>query len=478
MTFTNERSRGYRMQIFRRLALTGALFGAAACNADRLNIPNYNSPTVPGLQSDPAGLQLLATGLLRSSRNGHRQVVSDFGIFGRESYFYFPTDGRTITDYLRGLSSPPRLERAGFASGGWFNRYQAMRNAVSLITAANASTLPAAQKKAATGFAKTMRALDLLYVIVGRDSLGAPVEIKDDFSQAPFVSRDSVYKFITALLDDAKADLAAGSTFPFTLHAGFAGFNTPAGFLKFNRGLKARTDVYRATLGCGSPCYQSALTALGESWVTAVGAAASLADLNNGVSHVYSSGPGDAVNSLSFAVDNQLFAHASIVSDAQLKADGKPDDRLVRKVVANAAPVPANGNNNIPATQHFIMYASSDTPTPIMRNEELILLRAEANLGAGNVALALQDINNIRAVSGGLAPLASLPATPLDAVMYERRYSLLWEGLRWVDMRRWGRLNLLPLDRPDQFVAKVMPIPQPECDARPDPKPNGCNANQ
>jgi hypothetical protein len=45
--------------------------------------------------------------------------------------------------------------------------------------------------------------------------------------------------------------------------------------------------------------------------------------------------------------------------------------------------------------------------------------------------------------------------------------------MRWVDMRRWGRLNQLPLDQPGFFVAKVMPIPQTECDGRVE-KPNGC----
>jgi hypothetical protein len=40
-------------------------------------------------------------------------------------------------------------------------------------------------------------------------------------------------------------------------------------------------------------------------------------------------------------------------------------------------------------------------------------------------------------------------------------------------MRRWGRLGRLPLDQPTHFVAKVMPIPQAECDARVT-KPNGC----
>lgn len=468
------------MHIIRNLALAGALLAGTACGVDRLSIPNYNSPTVTGLASDPAGVQLLVTGILDGHRNQIGQPSTDFGQFGREYYDYFTTDGRTQSNYLIGIPNPQRLERAGFASGGWNGRYQNMKNAVGLINTANASAATAAQKKGVSGFAKTMRALDLLYVIAGRDSLGGPTEISEDFTKpAPFQSRDAVYTFIATMLDDAKADLgAAGGTFPFTLNAGFTGFDSPATFLKFNRAIKARTDIRRATLGCGAACYTSALAALGESFVTPVGGSGSLASLNSGVYLNYSAAPGDVQNGLSFAVTNSRFAHASIVTDAQLKANGQVDDRLTRKVVANVAPVTAPGGINIPALYHFIMYATNASPIPIIRNEELVLIRAEANIGLNNLAAALQDINDIRAVSGGLAPLASLGATPLNALIYEKRYSTLFEGLRWVDMRRWGRLGDLPLDKPGQFVAKVMPIPQAECDARATALPNGCGPNQ
>ena len=102
------------------------------------------------------------------------------------------------------------------------------------------------------------------------------------------------------------------------------------------------------------------------------------------------------------------------------------------------------------------------------------LIRAEANIFADNFVAALQDINNIRSVSGGLGPTAfATQAAGLTALLYERRYSLLFEGQRWNDHRRFGLLNLLPLDQAGQFVAKVMPIPQAECDARV-VKPTGC----
>jgi hypothetical protein len=139
-----------------------------------------------------------------------------------------------------------------------------------------------------------------------------------------------------------------------------------------------------------------------------------------------------------------------------------------------SSPVTPPQNLNIPATHRFTIYPTPTSPAPIIRNEELMLLRAEANIFTNNLGAALQDINNIRAVSGGLGPVAfATPADGLTALLYERRYSLLFEGQRWNDYRRFGILNQLPLDQPGQFVAKVMPVPQAECDARIE-KPTGC----
>jgi hypothetical protein len=459
------------MKSLRKWVLPGALLALAACSADRLSIPNYNSPTVEGVASDPNGVQLLVTGIQAGQRGVHSGWVSDAGIFARESYNYFPTDARTVSNYLTGILNPQRLERAGFASGNWTGPYQNMKNAVNLIAAANASSLPADKKNGAIGFAKTMRAYDLYIIAASRDSLAGPTEIPADPSTpAPFVSRDSMYKAITGFLDEGKTALSsAGTTFAFQLHAGFTGFDTPATFLKFNRALKARIEIIRASQGCGATCYASALAALSESFVTPVGAAPSLAALEMGPMHIYSAAAGDGLNANSFAQQSYKYAHASVVTDAQKQADGVSlDDRVTRKVAATAAPVPHP--NNIAATYRFTMYPTPSSSASIIRNEELILIRAEANLATGNAGFALADVNNIRAVSGKLAPLASVN---LDAIVYEKRMSTLFEGIRWVDMRRWNRLAALPIDRAGQFVAKVMPIPQAECDARPT-KPNGC----
>ncbi len=452
------------------------LTGIAACSSERLVIPNYNQPTTEGVSKDPKGVQLLASGILAGTRNNMAGMNRDWGVFGREAYNYFATDGRFISNYLVGIPGPQRLDPAGFAAGGWVGRYQNQRNTVQLVDVANATSLSTEQKAAVSGFAKTFRALELLYVIVARDTLGAPVDIPaDPNSPAPFVSRDSVYKFISGTLDDAAKDLqAGGAAFPITLHSGFAGFDTPASFLQFNRAIAARVLNFRGSIGCGATCYNQALTALAASFVSPVGGATSLTDLNRGVYNIYSTIAGDTPNANSFAQDSYIFAHASIQTDAQSTPSGTIDDRYTRKVTTNA-PVTPPQNLNLPADHHFIIYPTPSSPAPIIRNEELMLLRAEANIFTGNFAAAMQDINNIRSVSGGgLAPVAfASQAAGVTALLYERRYSLLFEGQRWNDHRRFGLLSLLPLDQPGQFVAKVMPIPQAECDARV-VKPTGC----
>ena len=311
----------------------------------------------------------------------------------------------------------------------------------------------------------------MYYALTLRDSLGIPVEILANPSdQSPFVSRNVAYTRISAVLDSARDDLAAAGAvaIPFTLHAGFAGFTTAPAFLQFNRGIAARVLAMRGSLECGNTCYTQALTALTASFIATP---SSLADLNRGVYNVYSSSPGDALNSLSTAADPNLVAHASFVTDAQKKPDGTADARLVRKIAPLAAPRSGNpAKSSIPATQAFIVYASNTTPTTIIRNEELLLIRAEANLRLGNVPAALTDLNAVRLVSGGLAPLA---AATIDDLLYERRYSLILEGMRWIDARRFGKLGTLPLDLPTHVVARVVPIPKAECDVR-DIKPTGC----
>ncbi len=431
----------------------------AGCNTDAPSVPNYNAvatTTTP----DIALVQTLATGIFIQFRANLPGFYNDAGIFGRESLNYFQTDGRNTSNYL-GVA---QLDNAGFAAGGWAGRFTNMRNAVTFGAIVDGATfLTAAQKSAAKGFSKTFRALEVLYVIQQRDSVGIPVEIDTAGTTAkPFVSRDSAYKFGLALLNEAAADLASGgSAFPFNLPSGFAPFSTPANFIKFNRAMAARYNTYYASLGGGSAAFTAALTALGGSFIDA----SASADLRLGAYNIYSSSAGDALNPLSNPVAPDQVAHPSIVADAQSNGLVK-DLRLTAKTttIPPKSP-PGSPAPGIPTTVGWKLYPTNTTSIPIIRNEELILLRAEANIGLGNLAAALTDINYIRTTSGGLLPLAPFADAnaALTALLYEKRYSLLWEGSRWVDLRRYGRLNTLPLDLPTHFRIKVQPVPQAEC---------------
>ncbi len=123
----------------------------------------------------------------------------------------------------------------------------------------------------------------------------------------------------------------------------------------------------------------------------------------------------------------------------------------------------------------FNMYPNTDSPVAIIRNEELILLRAEANIGlvlagtGGSLGQAKADINFIRTTSGGLAARGDLTASNiLDELLKQKRSSLLFEGgHRWIDARRYNKLGTLPIDQPGlQRVQTAFPIPQAEVNAR------------
>lgn len=238
---------------------------------------------------------------------------------------------------------------------------------------------------------------------------------------------------------------------------GFAGFNTPATFTQFNQALTARIEVYHATAGCGAPCYTNALAALGASFINPTG------DLAAGVYHVYAIAP-ETPNTINNTTNRDVLAHPSIRTD-RMAGDARYD----AKIAPIAAPrSPGGGVAGITTDLGFIRYPLQTTPIPIIRNEELILLRAEARYFTGDVAGALADIDTIRTRSGGLAARGAFASADefVTELLYQRRYSLLLEGHRWIDARRLGRLTSLPLDVPSHVRVANFVIPQGECQVR------------
>lgn len=451
------------VRTLRSAAVILTLLWSGGCN--ELSVPDFNNLDLSDLESNPtpAKIAQAAQGMLIGARvqageqNGY---VSLLGILGRESYNFDGADPRFITEMLIGP-----LDGGSPAFGGNLFEfpYRNIRNGNTLLGAVDAvAGLTEEQKEATRGFVKTIQALDYLEVINTRDELGAPIEVNQDptAEPAPIATKDEVFAHIVQLLDEGSAHLqAGGASFPFGLSDGFADFTTPSSFLTFNRAVKARVEVYRGN-------YAAALEALDASFLSLD------APLTQGAYHSYSTRSGDLQNQLFDPTGRAILAHPSIITDAQTRADGTPDARTSK---VTTLPEPRTVQD-ITTDLVFTIYQSNIEPIPIIRNEELILLRAEANLGLGNLPAALDDIDFIRVNSGRLAPYSGpvTQAALLDELLYNRRYSLLFEGgHRWIDARRYGRLEELPRAVPTHNVFANFPFPEAECLARASAPP-GC----
>ncbi len=442
--------------MLRTIAAISLVASVASCDLD---VPDLNNPGLDSLSEHPtrSGILAAATGLIIGNRIGfstENGYVAHLGILGREMYNFDPADPRYVDEMLKSSFDPGAT---AFGGNFWAAPYVNIRSAFTVLHAVDAVVgMPDTEKEAARGLAKTIQALDFLVIINAHDTNGAPILVDRPISDlAPIASKAEVFAHIKSLLDEAKGHLEkAGGTFPFALSTGYAGFDTPATFLKFNRAIKARVDVYTGD-------FNAALTDLAASFISNDPANPAL---DVGVYHSYGTGSGDSRNGL---INKNFFAHPSVVTDADKKADGTTlDDRVTRKIDTIAMPAKYK---DLTSNLVFKIYKSPTDRVPIIRNEELILLRAEANIGLNNLVAAADDINFIRVNSGGLAPRLDLTtaAIALTELLKQKRYSLMFEGgHRWIDARRYGLLNTLPLDRPGDVVHDRFPIPTSESDAR------------
>ena len=446
------------------IAIATALF-VSACKD--LIVPDYNNTSIDDLVNSPTPTKIAqaSQGLMVGTRVGigeQNGYVSLLGILGRESYNFDPADPRFITEMLIGP-----LDGGSPAFGGnlFAAPYRNIRNANLLLNAlSKVIGLSTAQKSAVEGFAKTIQALDYLNVINTRDDLGAPIDVNIGPLDPPaaIATKADVLAKIVSLLDEGFTALnAIGNSFPFSLSPGFALFGTPATFAQFNRALKARVEAYRGN-------YATVITALGGSFLN------TSSPLSDGAYHSYSTGSGDTPNALFDPAGRAILGHPSIVTDAESKPDGTLDARVLAKVAHLPKIHTVQG---ISTDLVFTIYTSNTAPIPIIKNEELILLRAEARYFTGDVAGALSDINFIRTNSGGLAPRGPFTGNAdfIAELVKQRRYSLLFEGgHRWIDARRFGLLNTLPKALPAHNIMSRFPFPEAECLARVPAPTQGC----
>ena len=446
----------------RTVALIAVLTLFSACK-DSTGVPDLNNVSSSLLQSglDRSSVQLLTTGLLRADRGNLGIVFPE--TMARDMYRIDTAEPRYISELL-GVPADP----GGFGAAMWTGYWTEIRAANNLIdNIGTATDLSGAERSATTGLARTIKALAYYRVLEMRDTIGIPIDVDHDINTAPapFVCKANALDYIIALLDSAKTDLGSGgATFPFSLPGGFtyAGdYSTPASFTAFNRGLAGKAELYRAMDHAHAlPAdYAKAIADL----TTAIGPL-DASTLENSPYYIYSTAPGEATNPI---VDAAIHLNPMAADSIE------PGDLRSVEITKRASPITGQGVT----TDYDFTYAMPSIganltrPMPILSKAELILLRAQAEIGAGDLGAATADMNFIRTNQGGLPAYATFTdaTSAINAVLYEKRYSLMMQGAqRFVDLRAYGRLNgtYLRKETPNDVFQSALPIPSNEVNGR------------
>lgn len=438
----------------KKLFITAAVFCLLASCKKLEYQQDPNNPTVESVLQNATRVQIgqLGVGVQSVMRNGHFAFYTWSGSVGREVVYFAKTESR----YYRELQGGIPIDNAGIMYDWWFSFNQTRRRAeVLLRSAENTSALTATEKNAVKGFARTVQA----YVMLNALNMAGPAGIRVGFSDLAspgdllkpgcFKTYAEGLTYIKGLVEEGKTALDnGGNSFPFSM-VGYGGFNTPATYKRFNRAVAARVALYQED-------WAGVLAALNESYLDLNGS------MNAGPQFTYSTTPGDATNPLWQIADEnnaiwlvqkdfvaQAEAGDNRVFGAPIGTDNNGTSRVRLRTTPTAPP-------NYPNMAYEVqMYRTNTSPITIIRNEELILMYAEAKIrqgGVANLADAVMALDKVRAAAG-LQPLAVAKPTVIgnqnlltDELLNQRRYGLFMQGHRWFDMRRYNRLNQLPLD--------------------------------
>ena len=452
-----------------KLALLGAVTLFAACK-DSTGVNSIDSLPTSALAAGittPQVLQNLATGVLAQDRITVQQsylVWAD--IIARDVLRLDQSESRYTSEFF---INPP--DGSGFLGGAqWTNQYvtsRAANNVIIGIKNAPATVADAGQKAAATGFMRTIKAMEVTRIAELRDSLGIVIQGDNPGVQDPIRCKTAALAAISALLDTGYTDLQAGSTLPFALPTGWMSngdYSIVANLIKFNRGLKGKVENLRgfdrsASAGARTTAFQNALTALN---IALAGMAPTAAGLAQGPYYQYNANPPESFGNP--LTDSKLHLNNLFVTGAQL------GDQRLSRVVTRSTAATAQGY-----TANYDLDAFVNTPSnltrlnPILINADLLIERAKAEIELNQLAQAATDLNIIRVVLGGLPPYAAF-ATQAEArlaLLYEQRYTLIGTGpQRFVTLRGYDLLKTLPPMSQSDPYPQAFPIPQVEVNAR------------
>lgn len=378
-------------------------------------------------------LPQVVSGILADMRDRLNTQIDVISVVGRDYWRHQSSDPRWTGDLMTGTLD----DNAFYITTPYAARYAVVKECNLLLEGLENTTsdFTDAEKASIRGFANTIKAHELLTVLNMLYQNGIRTDVADTENLGSFGSFDASLNTIIDLLNNAATDLAlGGDVSPNTLGVSY---------LEFNRALTARAAAYKGD-------YPLVLSALADSFMDFNG------DMYLGAYYQFSAAGSDELNQLFFAKNssesNARIAHPQFVNSAEAG-----DTRLDKAVERTEGAL--NRQNLSPGTHDVFIYESNIDPVGIIRNEELILLYAEANMttNPGQAEMAINVVRN----AAGLGPVA-VGSVDVDRLLYERRYSLFAEGHRWIDLRRFDRLGDLVIDRQGDNRVTQFPIPQNE----------------
>ncbi|MFM9838196.1 MAG: RagB/SusD family nutrient uptake outer membrane protein [Cyclobacteriaceae bacterium] len=431
------------------LFLIGVM-GVTSCDVDNTIDPNRASLGSVTNNPSPNQINFLGIGVQSTIRDGIRDFYLNSGTVGREVILSASTDNRYFNELLgteaanfNGANDPN-----GIFNAYYFNFSQGRHRAEVFTQSAETSkTLTTEQKAGIKGFARTVQAylalnlLNMQYNNGIRETFQDLTSPGDQLKPGPFGTYQSGLTLIKGYLDEGATLLAGGgSNFAFPMTKGWAGFDTPASFLKFNKAITARVALYQKD-------WDGVLTALSGSFINASGAGV----LSTGPVFTFATTPGDQLNTLWAKPSDTgapYVAYDEFVTDAETNSvTGLKDIRVSKVGLRDAA---RQSGQALLSKYDVRMYATNVSSVSIIRNEELILMSAEAKIQKNDLAGGIAALDKVR-VDNGLQPMGiakptiTSQAQLLDELLNQRRYSLFFEGHRWFDVRRYNKVSILPL---------------------------------
>jgi hypothetical protein len=424
-----------RTRSFAVSAVATLTLSATACDLD-LNDPNQ--PTEEDVISSAATIAQVAIGLQAEYSNSFDFPVFVTGMVTNElgantaTFEYL----RILDTGLAGGTGPGPGEatnEVGSSTGTWTGMYRVVRDAdVLLANAGNVGFGP--------GITSGIIAMSQLYKAMALGNLiqiyeRIPLEVGPTIRSPAFADRATVLNTILTLLQEAAAQLQQTPTSPEfrsqILAPGFDLENTIQAMLARYALIAGNLTLANDAAGRVSPTVFSEFR--------------------------FSANDGNPLWNIAVAGGNST----SMRPKDQWRLDAEAGDQRIAYWVT-----PAALTGFAAPLDEFNRYSDRSHSFPAYLPDEMKLIRAEVAARNNNLPVALQLVNEVRTqcTSALPEPVACLPALTLAQVptqadmlaeiLKQRRYELYLQGLRWSDLRRFGR--------PVKF--EWMPVPITECD--------------